>query len=57
MDEGWGRIDLKATLAPNNNRGIWVDDRSILSSTGNSKSYSFNVTTAGQPFKAVVAWS
>ena len=57
MDEGWGRIDLKGTLAPNNGRGIWVDDRSILSATGNSKSYSFNVTTAGQPFKAVVAWS
>ena len=57
MDEGWGRIDLKGTLAPNNGRGIWVDDRSFLSSTGNSKSYSFNVTTAGQPFKAVVAWS
>ena len=57
MDEGWGRIDLKATLAPNNGRGIWVDDRSILSSTGNSKSYSFDITTPNQPFKAVVAWS
>ena len=57
MDEGWGRIDLKATLAPNNGRGIWVDDRSILSATGNSKSYSFDITTPNQPFKAVVAWS
>ena len=56
-DEGWGRVDLKSTLAPNNGRGIWVDDRSILSSTGNSKSYSFNVTTPNQPFKAVIAWS
>jgi len=56
-DEGWGRIDLKGTLAPNNGRGIWVDDRSILSSTGNSKSYSFNVTTPEQAFKAVIAWS
>ncbi len=57
MNEGWGRIDLKSTLAPNNGRGIWVDDRSVLSSTGNSKSYSFNITTANQPFKVVVAWS
>ena len=57
MDEGWGRIDLKSTLAPNNGRGIWVDDRSVLSSTGNSKSYSFDITTANQPFKAVLAWS
>ena len=56
-NEGWGRIDLKGTLAPTNGRGIWVDDRSILSSTGNSKSYSFNVTSPGQSFKAVVAWS
>ncbi|MDP6869552.1 MAG: S8 family serine peptidase [Candidatus Poseidoniaceae archaeon] len=57
MDEGWGRIDLKATLAPNNGRGIWVDDRSVLSSTGNTKSYSFNITTSNQPFKVVLAWS
>ena len=57
MDEGWGRIDLKGTLAPNNGRGIWVDDRSVLSSTGNSKSYTFDITTPNQPFKAVVAWS
>ncbi len=57
MDEGWGRIDLKSTLAPNNGRGIWVDDRSVLSSSGNSKSYNFNITTSGQPFKAVLAWS
>ena len=56
-NEGWGRIDLKGSLAPTNGRGIWVDDRSVLSSTGNSKSYSFNVTTPGQPFKAVVTWS
>ena len=57
MDEGWGRIDLKNTLAPANGRGIWVDDRSVLSSTGNTKSYSFNITTPDQPFKAVVVWS
>ena len=56
-DEGWGRIDLKNTLAPNNGRGIWVDDRSVLSSTGNTKTYSFNITTANQPFKVVLAWS
>ena len=57
MNEGWGRIDLKGTLAPNNGRGIWVDDRSVLSSTGNSKSYLFNITTPNQPFKTVVSWS
>ena len=57
MDEGWGRIDLRGTLAPSNGRGIWVDDRSVLSSSGNSKSYNFNITSPGQGFKAVLAWS
>jgi uncharacterized membrane protein len=55
-DEGWGRIDLQNTLAPSD-RGIWVDDRSVLSGTGNVKTYTFNVTTSGQPFKAVLCWS
>ena len=56
-DEGWGRINVKNTLAPSEGRGIWVDDRSKLSRTGNSKSYVFNVTYANSPFKAVLAWS
>ncbi len=56
-DEGWGRIDLQNTLAPNGNRGIWVDDRSVLSGTGNFKTYTFDVTTSNQPFKAVLCWS
>ncbi len=55
-DEGWGRIDIQNTLAPSN-RGIWVDDRSVLSGTGNVKTYTFDVTTSGQPFKAVLCWS
>jgi len=56
-NEGWGRIDLQNTLAPTGNRGIWVDDRSVLSGTGNFKTYTFNVTTSGQLFKAVLCWS
>jgi subtilase family serine protease len=43
-DEGWGRINLRETLAPQSGQGIWVDDRSVLSGSGNSKSYSFNLT-------------
>ena len=42
-DEGWGRVNLRDTLAPTGGRGIWVDDRSLLSSTGQSKTYVFNV--------------
>ena len=56
-DEGWGRINLRDTLAPSGGRGIWVDDRSVLSRTGNSKTYVFNVTYANSPFKVVLAWS
>lgn len=56
-DEGWGRVNLRDTLAPSGGRGIWVDDRSVLSGTGNSKSYVFNVTYENSPFKVVLAWS
>ena len=56
-DEGWGRVNLKETLAPSQGRGIWVDDRSVLSNTGQSKSYIFNVTFANSQLKTVLAWS
>ena len=56
-DEGWGRVNLRDTLAPTGGRGIWVDDRSLLSSTGQSKSYVFNVSASSSPFKVVLAWS
>ena len=55
-DEGWGRVNLRNTLAPPGGQGIWVDDRSVMSGTGNSKSYSFNVTQTGS-FKVVLTWS
>ena len=56
-DEGWGRVNLRNTLAPSSGQGIWVDDRSVMSGTGNSKSYSFNVTQASGLFKVVLTWS
>jgi hypothetical protein len=56
-NEGWGRINLKETLAPQSGQGIWVDDRSVLSGSGNSKSYSFNLTQNNGKFKIVLAWS
>ncbi len=57
QDEGWGRINLRNTLAPSTGQGIWVDDRSGMSGTGNSKTYSFNVSQASGLFKAVLTWS
>ena len=56
-NEGWGRVNLKETLAPSQGRGIWVDDRSVLTNSGASKSYVFNVTYANSQLKAVLAWS
>ena len=56
-DEGWGRINLRETLAPQSGQGIWVDDRSVLSGSGNSKSYTFNLTQNNGKFKVVLAWS
>ncbi len=56
-DEGWGRINLRNSLAPPDGQGVWVDDRSLLSATGNSKSYTFDIDQSGDQFKAVLAWS
>lgn len=56
-DEGWGRVNLRNTLAPPGGQGIWVDDRSYLSRTGASKTYSFNITQSTGALKAVLSWS
>tara|TARA_B100000900_G_scaffold263254_2_gene224531 strand:- start:16691 stop:21310 length:4620 start_codon:yes stop_codon:yes gene_type:complete len=56
-DEGWGRINVRNSLAPVDGQGIWVDDRSLLSATGNSKSYDFDIDEANDAFKAVLTWS
>ena len=57
MDEGWGRVNLRNSLAPPDGQGVWVDDRSLLSATGNSKTYEFEIDSGGDQFKAVLAWS
>ena len=56
-NEGWGRVNLRNSLAPPDGQGVWVDDRSLLSATGNSKSYTFDIDDGGDQFKAVLAWS
>ena len=56
-NEGWGRINLENTLSPSGNRGIWVDDRSVLSNSGAVKTYSFEVDQSGYSFKTVLTWS
>ena len=32
-NEGWGKVNLRETLAPTSGQGIWVDDRSAVSYT------------------------
>jgi len=56
-DEGWGRVNLRNSLAPPDGQGVWVDDRSLLSGTGNLKSYTFDIDDGNDQFKAVLAWS
>jgi uncharacterized membrane protein/uncharacterized protein YfaP (DUF2135 family) len=56
-NEGWGRVNVRNSLAPSNGQGIWVDDRSVMSGTGNSKSYSFNISQSNGALKVVLAWS
>ena len=55
-DEGWGRVNLVNTLIPDSDVGIFVDDRSRLSS-GQEASYNFDVTRSGESLKIVLAWS
>ena len=55
-DEGWGRVNLVNSLIPDNDVGIFVDDRSRLSS-GQVSEYTFDVTRAGEPMKVVLTWS
>ena len=50
-NEGWGKVNLRETLAPTSGQGIWVDDRSVLSGSGNSKSYTFNITQSNGGLK------
>ena len=53
---GMGQVNLVNTLLPDSDVGIFVDDRSRLSS-GQEASYNFDVTRSGEPLKVVLAWS
>tara|TARA_B100001559_G_C16498024_1_gene621847 strand:- start:415 stop:3663 length:3249 start_codon:yes stop_codon:yes gene_type:complete len=55
-DEGWGRLNLVNSLIPDSDVGIFVDDRSRLSS-GQTSDYTFDVTRSGEPMKVVLTWS
>ena len=41
-DEGWGKVNLVNSLIPDSDEGIFVDDRSHISS-GQTKEYTFDM--------------
>jgi len=55
-DEGWGRVNLVNSLIPDSDEGIFVDDRSRISS-GQTNEYTFEITRGAEPLKVVLAWS
>lgn len=55
-DEGWGMIDLRATLGPNV-RGIYRDQTVVLTQAGESRTLAVRAVNPTQPLKVTLAWS
>ena len=55
-DEGWGRVNLVNSLIPDSDEGIFVDDRSRISS-GQPKEYTFDITRVAEHLNVVLSWS
>ena len=59
--QGWGRALLDSALFfPGDARRLWVRDDDAgfpLGSSGESRSFTFTVTSAAEPFKATLAWT
>ncbi|MFN8490472.1 MAG: S8 family serine peptidase [Caldilineaceae bacterium] len=53
MHEGWGRVNVTNAVS---GKLKFVDNTAGLNTNG-SIAYQYNVTTAGQPFKATLVWS
>ena len=49
-------MNLVNSLVPDSDEGIFVDDRSRISS-GQTKEYTFEITRGAEPLKVVLAWS
>ena len=53
-NEGWGRVDLDASIYPTSQSVYWDDKRTL--STSQTYSYFYQVT-AGQAFRVTLVWS
>ena len=55
---GWGRVDLDSSLYfAGDTSKLWVLDDTIGLETGDSVTYSINVTGAARPFRVTLCWS
>jgi hypothetical protein len=55
---GWGRIDLDSSLYfAGDTSKLWVTDETLGLATGDSMTYSVNVTSAAKPFRVTLCWS
>lgn len=55
-DEGWGVIDLRATLGPNV-RGLYRDQTVVLTQTGETRELAVRAVDPGRPLKITLAWT
>ena len=55
---GWGRVDLDSSLYfAGDTSKLWVADETLGLATGDSMTYSINVTSAAKPFRVSLCWS
>lgn len=55
-DQGWGRVDLSA-LYPAGGQTMQFDNESTPLNTGESKEFSYQVSSSGQPLKITLVWT
>lgn len=55
-DQGWGRVDVQASVAPADGRQVRFDQEAVALTTGATKEYSVRVQ-AGRPFKVTLVWT
>mgnify|MGYP006287679613 CR=1 FL=1 len=54
---GWGRVNLENSIFPSSPREIRYEDEPAGLATGESDSYSYQVSSSVQPLRVTLAWS
>lgn len=55
--EGWGRVDLQAAVNPAPPNTLQLEDYKAGLQTGEIRSFSFRIVTAGVPLRIALAWT